>query len=372
MYGVALLNHPKVRSLVDEFYFLSFPILQEKLKNLLTSHFRVPKDVVEHFAKHSQTILSEVVQSLHIRSIYQSQFLYHKLPAYLQKFLRENPSASAALQPHFESVGEGKESMFGRLFVGFPVAEFQNVLTLPVLQIDCFHCQCHSYDGVGITLCSKTGFRKIILLAFGIIPVEDTNNVAWFLQLCVRHGMNFSDRPLFTDRGPLLSAVRQLDKVGFNVNIMICLQHFIRNIRHMHPLFFKNDHEAGPLIENAVHDASEVLTVEHFFVVFRSLQSPLFDLCGDNLDSTVKLMKCVLNIHPSHWTVVGNTTNFNEEDHLTVQPVNGAHAIDAMRMRGHASMPVDKLLDLHHFGFQQLPFGIVFFFIIALVFCPGH
>ena len=82
-------------------------------------------------------------------------------------------------------------------------------------------------------------------------------------------------------------------------------------------LFFKNNHKAGLLIKSAVHDASEVLTVEHFFVVFTNLQSKLFDLCGDNLDHTVKLMKHVLNIHPSHWTIVGDTTNFNDKDCLT-------------------------------------------------------
>ena len=206
--------------------------------------------------------------------------------------------------------------MFGRLFVGFPIAEHQKLLTLPVLQIDCFHYQCYSYDCFAIILCLKTGFGKIILLAFGIIPVEDTNNIAWFLQLCVRHGIDFSDCPLFTDRGPLLAAVRKLDTVGFNVNIMICLQHFIQNIRHNHPHFFKNKHEAGLLIENAVHNASEVLTVEHFFVVFRTLVSQLLKLCSDQLNSIVELMSYVLQTHPSHWTIVGNTIIFKDHDYL--------------------------------------------------------
>ena len=154
------------------------------------------------------------------------------------------------------------------------------------------------------------------LLAFGIIPVEDTNNIAWFLQLCVRHGIDFSDCPLFTDRGPLLAAVRKLDMVGFKVNIMICLQHFIRNIRHNHPHFFKNKHEAGLLIENAVHNASEVLTVEHFFVVFRTLVSQLLKLCSDQLNSIVELMAYVLQTHLSHWTIVGNTIIFKDHDYL--------------------------------------------------------
>ena len=359
VYGVALLNHPKVRSLVDKFYFMSFPSLRQKVENLLTSKFRVPEDVVEYFVKHSSTTLSEVVQCLHIRSLYKSQFLYHKLPAYLEKFLRENPSASAALQPHYDSVSAPTEALFGRLFVGFPIAEFQNVLTLPVLQIDCFHYQCHSYDGVAIILCSKTGFGKIILLAFGIIPVEDTNNIAWFLQMCVRHGINFSDCPLFTDRGPLLSAVRRLDTVGFNVNIMICLQHFIRNVRHMHPQFFKDNHEAGPLIENAVHDASEVLTVHHFFAVFTSLQSLLFELCGENLSSIVELMKYVLQFHPSHWTIVGNTTNFNDEDYLTEYRLFFKELLSSLYLKEKASAHHDthqykELLDAaNNFGTTQ-------------------
>ena len=164
---------------------------------------------------------------MHISSIYKSQFLYHKLPQFLRMFLHENPSASAVLQPHSHRSTETPELMFGRLFIGFPIAVHQHILTLPVLQIDSFHYQCYSYDGVAIILCSKTGFGSIILLAFAIIPVEDTNNIAWFLQLCVRHGIDFSSCPLFTDRGPLLSAVSRLSAVGFNANIMMCLQHFM-------------------------------------------------------------------------------------------------------------------------------------------------
>ena len=160
VYGATLLNHPKVRSLVDKLYFHSFPTLKEEVKNLLLSTFRVPKDAIDHFVKCSKTSLSEVVQCLHIRALYKSQFLYHKLPGYLKKFLAENPSASAALQPNFHSADESMEMMFGRLFVGFPIAEHQKILTLPVLQIDCFHYQCYSYNGVAIILCSKTGFRK--------------------------------------------------------------------------------------------------------------------------------------------------------------------------------------------------------------------
>ena len=120
---------------------------------------------------------------------------------------------------------------------------------------------------------------------------------------------------------------------------MICLQHFIRNIRHNHTLFFTKDHEAGPLIEKAVHDASEVLTVEHFFVVFTILQSQLFDLCGDNLHSIVNLMKFVLNIHPSHWTIVGNTTNFNDKDYLKEYRLFFKELLSSQYLRENTSSP---------------------------------
>ena len=66
VYGATLLNHPKVRSLVDKLYFHSFPTLREEVKNLLLLTFRVPKDDVDHFVKCSKTSLSEVVQCLHI------------------------------------------------------------------------------------------------------------------------------------------------------------------------------------------------------------------------------------------------------------------------------------------------------------------
>merc|ERR1712115_477414 len=140
------------------------------------------------------------ISTLHLAAIHKSQFFYHKMSAYLNLFLEQNPGASAALQPHFFLNSPSSEPMFGRLFVGFPIAAHQNILTLPVLQINCFHYQCYSHDGVAVVLCSKTGFGKIVLLAFGMIPVEDTNNLAWFLQLCARHGIDFATSPLFTDR----------------------------------------------------------------------------------------------------------------------------------------------------------------------------
>ena len=125
------------------------------------------------------------INQLKVHFIKQMPNLYATLPQYLRQFSLENQETSVALQ------GD-QNNQFYRLFVGFPIAHAQGKLTMPILMIDCFHYQCPSYDGITIALTSRTVYGLLVVYAFGIIPTENANNIFWFSQLCLFHGVDFN------------------------------------------------------------------------------------------------------------------------------------------------------------------------------------
>ena len=137
--------------------------------------------------------------------------------------------------------------------------------------IDCSHYRCSFYDGVSIFLTSRSGCGQTLLLAFGIIPVENTDHICWFLRLCASHGINF-DCALFTDQGPLVSAAGRLtnDTPPLKLSLMYCLQHLIRNVRYKFSGELNGD--GGELndkqLQQCHNDMAESATMESFFKSF--------------------------------------------------------------------------------------------------------
>ena len=147
------------------------------------------------------------------------------MPQIFKQLSLDNPRMSVALQ-------KDHNNHFCRAFIGLPVAFNQFDLALPILFIDSYHYRCPQYDGNIICLSSKTGDGSIIIFAFGVVPVENSNHMAWFIQMCALHGIDFNCA-LFTDRGPLISAAKSLSQsTNINLSLMFCLQHFKRNVRH--------------------------------------------------------------------------------------------------------------------------------------------
>ena len=216
VYDVALANNPHVRSIVKKGLLLPVKTLEKEINLVMETKIGIVYG--ENFYKKITSCnLRQAIRQLQFLFIHQTRYLYNDLPQYLSYFASLNPDSSVVLQ-------SDQRNQFYRLFVGFPIARHYGILTIPILNIDSFHYQSKQYDGVAIVLTSKTGFGRNIMLAFAIIPVEDTNNIAWFLQMCHRHGIDFSTSPLFTDQGPLISAVRQLLAIeNFMINIMLCL-----------------------------------------------------------------------------------------------------------------------------------------------------
>ena len=243
------------------------------------------------------------INQLKVHFIKQMPNLYATLPQYLRQFNLENQETLVALQ------GD-QNNQFYCLFVGFPIACAQGKLTMPILMIDCFHYQCPSYDGITIALTSRTGFGLSVIFAFGIIPTEDTNNISWFLQLCLLHGVDFNCA-LFTDQGPLLSAANAISQnFGISFNLMLCLQHLICNIIHRFPDFRKKEMKTA--LGSSINEALSARNMDKFFFYINTMVEQFLDLPCVSIKTVTEMITYILQIHPSHWTVFANTPSFDQ------------------------------------------------------------
>ena len=167
-------------------------------------------------------------------------------------------------------------------------------------------------DGIAIVSTSRTGFGFSVTYAFAIISTEDTNNIAWFLQLCLLHGINF-DCALFTDQGPLLSAANVItERLKIKFNLMLCLQHLLRNIFHMFPEF--KDYAPKNIVTNSINEASASGSMNSFFETINRMIYSLNELMIP-LELVAKMTRYILQIHPSHWTVFANTPLYNKSNY---------------------------------------------------------
>ena len=149
----------------------------------------------------------------------------------------------------------------------------------------------------------------MVMLAFAIMPSKDTDSMCWFLQLCALHGTDM-DCALFTDQGPLLSAVRQLSsKICVKFSLMLCLQHLIRNVRHKFPDLIKCDAKAKLTIQTNMDNAADAENMVMFFDAINDMITGLIEV-GADIPTVVDMAFCVLRVHPSHWTVFGNAPTF--------------------------------------------------------------
>ena len=243
---------------------------------------------------------------------------YDFLPKYLTYLAQVNPKVTIALQSN-------QHNQFHRVFVGFPMSGYHGRLTVPILIADCFHYRSPHYDGVGIIICSKSPFGRTIIHAFGIIPIEDTNSISWFLQMCLKHGLQLSDA-LFTDQGPLLSAARVMsEKFMIRFNLMLCLQHIFRNMRAKYPLLFpkiaptlqeqKQQQKHQKSFTVALHNASMADTMDLFFDIIMDLMVDLVSLHPKKVSNVLNVGLYILKYHPTHWTVFANTPYFKRDNY---------------------------------------------------------
>ena len=100
---------------------------------------------------------------------------------------------------------------FYRSFIGFPIVNCTHYIQ-DIYVADCCHSKANKYYGVTFNLMSKTGQGRMIILCVATIPAEDSNHLFWVLQLCVKHGVRFEIKSLFSDQGPLIAATKMMSK----------------------------------------------------------------------------------------------------------------------------------------------------------------
>jgi hypothetical protein len=100
---------------------------------------------------------------------------FDELPSFLHLLANKNKNLTVALQ------SEANSNSFFRLLVVFPIALEVGQLPMDVMVTDCFHQISKDYDDVVMHIVSRTGFGRTVLCAIAIIPLEDTNHIAWVI-----------------------------------------------------------------------------------------------------------------------------------------------------------------------------------------------
>ena len=111
---------------------------------------------------------------------------------------------------------------------------------------------------------------------------------------------------------------------------MFCLQHLIRNVRHKFNGTL-NDFQ----VQQWHNVMAESATMESFFKSFVQFIEHTFKH-GVNIKTVVDIAFYVLRIHPSHWTIFGNSPWFSHHSYLN-------RARDVLRQIISASVLSDKL-----------------------------
>ena len=118
---------------------------------------------------------------------------------------------------------------------------------------------------------------------------------------------------------------------------MYCLQHLIRNVRYKFSGELNGD--GGELndkqLQQCHNDMAESATMESFFKSFVQFIEHTFKH-GVNIKTVVDIAFYVLRIHPSHWTIFGNSPWFSHHSYLN-------RARDVLRQIISASVLSDKL-----------------------------
>ena len=231
---------------------------------------------------------------------------YNNLAAFLLQLQSSNPSMTIALQLD-------SQKRFYRLSIGFSQStEYHGLITYSFMQTDGFHFKGGRYDGVCIVYCTKTGFGRNMILAFSIVPRETAEHHCWSLQMLwgcsPATAMN---QIMFTDRGHLLSAVRNIhNKLGITVAINYCDRHFIRNIVAQ----FKIKKQFRHLISNGVRKCASSQTTDQFLAGIEEFATSLLSSLDRSTSAllTSRILIYILKVHPRFWTVFANRKCFDE------------------------------------------------------------
>jgi hypothetical protein len=221
---------------------------------------------------------------------------YWTLPRFLRRLAKKNPGTTVALQLD-------EQGCFYRLFLAFGTASklFGNA-TANIIFVDCAASKTLFFDGVYCLFSSKDGNGNSLPLALAIIPSETVVHLAWCIQMMVKAGFDVENNPFFSDRGHLIAAARALafEPTNLALTIFYCLEHIMRNVKGIF-VIPKNSQQT---VRNAIESLSESKTALQFC-----------DNLKNNFPDTATgkaIALYLLRIHPRHYTVFANRSNFNQ------------------------------------------------------------
>ena len=138
---------------------------------------------------------------------------YAKIHHFLYTYAERNSDAVVSLQ-------HDKENQFLRCFMSSPIACKGTSHCWWLLGADGAHFVNPEYNGVLLSLQTRDGNGKTMLLAIAIVPKENEENWVWFLCLAMKSGVEFSNMAFFTDRDKgVIAAILTLAGDGLMVNL---------------------------------------------------------------------------------------------------------------------------------------------------------
>lgn len=262
---------------------------------------------------------------------------YKLLPSLLQKFSDLNPDSVVCLR-------KDERGRFKSAFVlPAPLAELlptlQSVFGLEIVpcgrQIGSTSNSAEPprYNGQFIVLLGKDGNLDHRVIAFGLIPIPDTENVAWFLRSLHNAGFQMGDAPVFLAYHQL-GALAALRREFPRVLPMFCVESFIATIEQ------QLVGTVSPFnLESVTHQirlASLAETLEafraHMDVVgqhFPSIASFL-----QSFDASLWTLHASRAVKKYHWNATGLRAYMSVEVQIVVKTKRPAHQ---QRQTGRAS-----------------------------------
>lgn len=87
----------------------------------------------------------------------------------------------------------------------------------------------------------RDGDMRSVIVAFALVPAEDTEGYNWFFTHLLLAGIDISGTPIFCDRNPALISVAE----SLGLELRYCTLHVIRNLLARFP---KSTHRHKNLI----------------------------------------------------------------------------------------------------------------------------
>ncbi|GMF09425.1 unnamed protein product [Phytophthora lilii] len=99
----------------------------------------------------------------------------------MQQFKALNPGSIATM----EQDGEGR---FKRAMIAVKAITDSMLGYERILGIDCAYSKCPRYDGQQMTLAGVDGNRETVIIAFALVPSEDSHYYGWCFRQLLREG----------------------------------------------------------------------------------------------------------------------------------------------------------------------------------------